>query len=82
MRGEMATTIMSDSDCLQNGKLHRRHLLARISVVLRPVVQVSTISNKLLLQLLLYGEEDLPSNVNKHVLQLTLEFIHRTGRFE
>ena len=47
---------------------YRRDLLARISVVLRPFVQVSTLSNTLLLQLLLYSDEDLPSNVNKHVL--------------
>ena len=45
---------------------YRRDLLARISVVLQPFVQVSTLSNKLLLQLLLYGDKDLPSDINKH----------------
>ena len=61
---------------------YRRDLLARISVVLRPFIQVSTLSNKLLLQLLLYGDKDLPSDINKHVLEHTLEFIHKTGRFD
>ena len=29
-----------------------------------------------------YGDKDLPSNANKHILQRTLEFTHRTGRFD
>ena len=52
-------------------------------------LQVSALSNKLLLQLLSYGDYDhdlydydLPSDVNKDVLELTLEFIHKTGRFD
>ena len=52
--------------------------LTRISVVLRPFVQISTLSNKILLLLLLYSDKGLPSDANKHVLELTLEFIHQT----
>ena len=60
---------------------YQRDLLTRISVVLRPFVQVITFSNKLLLQLVFYRDKDLPSDVNKHVLELTLEFIHKIGCF-
>ena len=59
---------------------YRRDLLTRNSVVPRPFVQVITLWNKLLLQLLFYGDKDLPSDMSKHVLELTLEFIHKTGR--
>ena len=59
-----------------------RDLLARISVVLQPFAQVSTLSNKLLLHLLLYSDKDLPNDVNKYVLKLTLDFIHKIGHFD
>ena len=48
----------------------------------RPFVQISTLSNKLLLQLLLHGDKDLPTDVDKYVLEHTLELIHKTGCFD
>ena len=39
-------------------------------------------ANELLLQLLLYGNKDIPDSVNRHILELTLNFIHKTGRFD
>ena len=62
--------------------IQRRDLLAGLSVVLQPFVQINTLSNNVLVQLLLYGDKDLSSDVNKHVLELTLNFIHQTGRFD
>ena len=62
--------------------IQRRDLLAGISVVLRPFVQINSLSNNILIQLLLYGDKDLSSDINKHVLELTLNFIHKTGRFD
>ena len=47
--------------------------------MLRPFVQISTLSNNILF--LLYGDKDLPSIVDKHVLEHTLDSIHKTGRF-
>ena len=61
--------------------IQRRDLLASISVVLRPFAQINCLSHSVLLQPLFYGDKDLPNDVNKHVLQLTLNFIHQTGRF-
>ena len=46
----------------------RRHLLAGIYVAVRPFVQLNILSNHGLMNLLLYGDEDLPSDVNKRVL--------------
>ena len=37
--------------------------------------------NNVLVQILLYGDKDFSINVNKNVLKLTLNFIHKTGRF-
>ena len=62
--------------------IQRRDLLAGVSEVLQPFVQINTLSNNVLVQLLLYGDKDLSSDVNKHVLELTLNFIHQTGRFD
>ena len=40
------------------------------------------LANDCLLQLLLYGDKDFPDLVNRHVLELPLNFIHKTGRFD
>ena len=40
------------------------------------------LKNDALLQLLLYGDDDFPNSLNRHILELTLLFIHETGRFE
>ena len=55
--------------------------LAGISVVLRPFIQINVLSNNDLMQLLLYGVKGLPSDVKKHVMELTLNFIHKIGWF-
>ena len=62
--------------------IQRRDLLAGVPVVLQPFVQINTLSKNVVVQLLLYGDKDLSSDVNKHVLELTLNFSHKTGRFD
>ena len=47
----------------------RQYLLAGISVAVRPFVQLNILSNNDLMNLLLYGDEDLPSDINKRVLE-------------
>ena len=59
--------------------VHRRDLLAGIFVLLRPLGYVY-LANELLPQLLLYGDEDFPDSVNRHILEFTLNFINKTGR--
>ena len=60
----------------------RRRDLAEIVELLRPFVQVTDLSNDDLTQLLLYGDQDLSYELNRNILQLTLRFIHETGRFD
>ena len=62
--------------------LQRRDLLAGIEELLRPFVQIASLSNDALTQLLLYGDQDLSNDLNKNILELTLRFIHKTGRFD
>ena len=62
--------------------VQRQDLLAGIAELLRPVVQIADLSNNALTQLLLYGDNDLSNNVNRSILELTLRFIHETGRFD
>ena len=61
--------------------LQRRDLLAGIVELLRPFVQIASLSNDALTQLSLYGDQDLSNDLNKNILELTLRFIHKTGRF-
>ena len=62
--------------------LQRRDLLAGIVELLRPFMQITNLSNDALIQLLLYGDQYLPYNLNRNILELTLRFIHETGRFD
>ena len=59
----------------------RQYLLPGISAVVRPFVQLNILSNNDLMNLLLYGDENLQSGINKRVLECTLNFIRETGRF-
>ena len=59
----------------------RRDLLAGVSELVQPLAQIDSLSRNVLLQLLLYGDKDFPDDVNKIILQLTIDFIHKTGRF-
>ena len=62
--------------------VQRQVLLAGIVELLRPVVQIADLSNDALIQLLLYGDHDLSNDLNRSILELTLRFIHETGRFD
>ena len=61
--------------------LQRRDLLAGVLAILRPF-GYNNLSNKVLTQYLLYGNKDLPSDLSRKILKLTLAFIHNTGRFD
>ena len=39
-------------------------------------------SNEVLTQLLMYSNKDFPDEINRNILELTLQFIHETGRFD
>ena len=60
--------------------VERRNLLARVFELLRPYGYID-FSNEVLTQLLLYGDKNLPNNLNRNILELTLQYIHATGRF-
>ena len=62
--------------------VQRHDLLAEIVELLRPFVQITDLSNDALTQLLLNGDHDLSYELNRNILQLTLRFIHETGRFD
>ena len=62
--------------------VQRRDLLAGVVELLRPFVQITNLSNDALTQLLLYGDQDLSDDLNSNILELTLRFIHKTGRFD
>ena len=59
----------------------RRDLLAGVSNLLGPFVQINSFSSNTLIQLLLYGDKDLSDEIDKNIFQLNLNFIHKTSRF-
>ena len=63
-------------------EMQRRDFLAGVSELLRSFVQIDTLPNNVLIECLLYGDKNLTDDVNRSILELTLEFIHRTGRFD
>ena len=62
--------------------LQRQDLLAEIVELLRPFLQITDLSNDALVQLLLYGDQDLSYDLNRQILKLTLHYIHETGRLD
>ena len=54
--------------------------LAKVAELLLPFLNFTDLSNEALVQLLLYGGNDLPNDVNRIILQLTLCFICETGQ--
>ena len=59
----------------------RQNLLAEILPLLRPL-EYANLSNEVLTQILLYGDENLPNDVNRNILELTSKFIQETGRLD
>ena len=62
--------------------VQRRDLLAGVSQLVRPFVQIDSLSNVVLVKLLLYGDKDLSEKSNENILELNLHFIHKSGRFD
>ena len=60
----------------------RRDLFAGIVELIRPFRQITDLANDSLIQLLLYGGQDLSNELNRNILELTLRFIHETGRLD
>ena len=61
--------------------VERRNLLATVLELIQPF-GFTDISNEVLTQILLYGDKDLPNDLNRNILELTLEYIYTTGRFD
>ena len=55
--------------------------LAGVLALVRPF-GLTKPSNEVLTQLLMYGNKDFPDEINRNILELTLQFIHETGRFD
>ena len=61
--------------------MHQRDLLTNVLSLVRPFEYIS-LSNKDLTQLLLFGGKDLTNELSRKVIELTLRYIHNTGRFD
>ena len=59
-------------------KTQRRNFLAGVFALLRPF-GYDNLSNKVLMLLLLYGDKDLPNDLKRNILKLTMQCIHETG---
>ena len=59
----------------------RRYLLTGVFALLRPF-GYANLQNNVLIQILLYGDQNFPNELNKNILLLTVQFIHKSGRFD
>ena len=59
----------------------RRELLDGFNEKISPPGVISDLSNELLVEFILYGNERLPPDVNNRLIEATLKFIHATKRF-
>ena len=59
----------------------RRDLLSGVLALVRPFGFTNP-SNEVLTQLLMYGNKDFPDEINRNIPELTLKFIHETGRYD
>ena len=59
----------------------RRDLLAGVLALVRPF-GLNNPSNEVLTQPLMYGNRDFPDEINRNILEFTLQLIHETGRFD
>ena len=59
----------------------RRNLLTRTYALISPF-GFADFSNEAVTKLLLYGDTNLPHHVNREILQLTLNYIHDSRRFD
>ena len=55
-------------------EVERRNLLATVFELIQPF-RFTNFSNEVLTQLLLYGDKNLPNDLNRNILELTLEYI-------
>ena len=63
---------------MPSSEVQQINLLANVSSLLQPFGYIS-LSNDILLQVTLYGDEDIPDDLNKNILLLSMCFINRTG---
>ena len=52
--------------------MQRQDLLARVMDLLRPFVEITNLPSNLSIHLLLYGDQNLPNDLNKSIIELTL----------
>ena len=55
--------------------------LARVTDLLRQFIEITNLSSDFLIHLLSYGDQYLPNDLKKNILELTIRCIHKTGRF-
>ena len=56
--------------------IHGSMFSAKVADLLRPFIRFTDFANEALVQLLLYGDNDLPNDISRTILQLALRFIH------
>ena len=59
----------------------KKHLLAGVFALLRPF-GYANLQYNVLIQILSHGDQNFPNELNKNILLLTLQFIHKSGRFD
>ena len=59
--------------------VERRNILATVFKLMQPF-GYTDLSNEVLTQLSQDGDKDLPNDLNRNILKLTIQYMHETGR--
>ena len=62
--------------------MQSQELLTRVTDLQQPFVETKNVPGDLVVHLILYGDQNLTNDLNKNIIELTLRFIHETGRFK
>ena len=60
--------------------MHREDLLAGVNRAIQPF-GYTNLENDVLVKLLLYREIDIPDLINRHIFDLSAQYIHNTCQF-
>ena len=68
-----------NSDCQLQRHCQKSGYEKEAKRTIRQFVEINSLPNDALVQILLYGDRNLSNEINKSILEVTLVFIHNTG---
>ena len=71
----------SNQKCFDHHALYVGYNVTNFFIANVNLYRLTTSPNTALTKLLLYGDKDFSDSINRSIIQLNINFIHKTGRF-